>query len=89
MSEWIKVEWREATEDESEYFKYISTSKMPDDGQEILLTVKDNHDNLYVVYDTCGYDEGGFYTEAGYDWHDDVIAWMPTPKPYKAESEEV
>ena len=50
-----------------------------------------NYSEKYLVTLECG----GVYTAMFYEcdgkhwWaYDDVIAWMPLPKPYKAESEE-
>ena len=86
--EWIPVKYRESTEEEKAYqmeyygdcYDYIFDCLMPDDGQEILITVK--RGDGYVVYpDTCILDLG-YYLEKNNDW-DDVIAWMPLPEPYK------
>ena len=51
--------------------------KMPDDGQEILVT---NGETTWQ--DTCFINSNGYYLDGGYDWID-IMAWMPLPKPYK------
>lgn len=90
-SPWIPVKWHEITDEErkendypKEWACYLD-SIMPYDGQRILVTTKGG----YVELDECYSDDGQtFSLDSGYDWVDDVIAWMPLPQPYKAESEE-
>ena len=55
-------------------------SNLPEEGDEVFITTKWGS----VTTDTIGYD-GCFYFEE----HDmeDVIAWMPLPKPYKEVEE--
>lgn len=84
---WIPVKWHNTTEEEREregypedWLTYLDCP-MPDDGQEILITDKYG----YVSIDTCYQDEG-FSLDSGKDWIDDVVAWMPVPKPYKEET---
>ena len=97
MSEWIPVKWHEITEEEREREGYPKEwviyfdSEMPADGEEILITVKYTYPiTSEVVYsvmkDECFYDDG-FGLDSGYDWVEDIVAWMPLPEPYKAESE--
>ena len=42
-----------------------------------------------IELDECYSDDGcTFSLDSGYDWIDDVVAWMPLPEPYR-ESEGV
>lgn len=95
--EWIPVKYHEATEQEieengySEDVCYILDNLMPNDEEEILVTVKSTSrktgkTTYYVRQDTCYLDDG-FSLDSGYDWITDVIAWKPLPEPYKEESE--
>lgn len=81
---WIPVKAHPATEEERESrpdIDYWFDCEMPDDEQEILVTVK--HKNwIGVEKDVC-YVEDSYGLDSGYDWLDDVIAWMPLPEPYK------
>ena len=91
MNEWIPVKIRPMTEEEKEHYKThpeyrdecrIFTCKLPDDGQEVLISVYGG-----VEVDTFVQDgNDGCYFE-GRDI-DDVDAWMPLPLPYKQEVEE-
>lgn len=57
---------------------------LPDDGQDVLITTCNGN----VVVDTFCREYGdGCYFETYCD-DGDVVAWMPLPEPYKAESEE-
>lgn len=57
--------------------------KMPDDEQECLITTSVWG---YVCIDTFRIDEEGAYFEEHED-EDDVLAWMPLPKPYTKEEQ--
>ena len=80
---WIPVKYHVMTEEErkaggfSNDIVYYLDCKMPDDDQEIIVT-----DGKYVWADTCIVDDG-FALDSGYDWIEDVIAWMPMPEPYR------
>jgi len=91
---WIKITTRLLTEEErikfSEHYgiDYEDTADeftfdcvMPEDGQEILITVPWGVDK-----DVCEYDQeegiGLYSLEGRGDW-DGVTAWMPMPEPYK------
>lgn len=88
-TEWIPTKWHKVTDEEREregYPKEITfmlDGSMPSDEQEVLICLK----NGYVEKDTCYYGEDGYFTDNGYDWIEDIVAWMPLPEPYKAESE--
>lgn len=83
---WITVKWHEITDEEREREAYpedwacLFDCEMPDDEQRILITKKSG----FVEFDEC-YIDGEFSLDSGYDWIDDVIAWMPLPEPYKGE----
>lgn len=89
-TEWIPTKWHKVTDEEREregYSKEITfmlDGSMPSDEQEVLICLK----NGYVEKDTCYYGEDGYFTDNGYDWIEDIVAWMPLPEPYKAESED-
>ena len=92
-SPWIPVKWHEITDEEREREGYPEDyltkldCLMPNDGEKILVTIKSSRGSLHVEKDVCCLDDG-YSLDSGYDWTDDVVAWMPLPKPYKAESEE-
>jgi hypothetical protein len=88
---WIPVKFHEITEQEREKeelpseWTVLIDSKMPEDGQEILVTVKhtdrEGTVHYYVEKDICYLDDG-CYLDSGYDWITDIAAWKPLPKPY-------
>ena len=81
---WIPIKWHEIMEEEREREGYPKDwvvhidCEMPCDGQEILVQTK----NGYIRWDVC-YEEGEFSLDSGWDWIEDIIAWMPLPAPYK------
>ena len=87
-NKWIPITSRPMTEEEKEHYKThpeyqddcrIFNCKLPDDGQEVLISVYGG-----VEVDTFVQDANdGCYFE-GRDI-DDVDAWMPLPEPYKQE----
>jgi hypothetical protein len=82
---WIPVKFRPLTDEEQEEYPdycYMADCLMPGDGEEILVSTKYGR----VEKDECGFDDG-YYLDSGYDWQMDIVAWMPLPEPYKAESE--
>jgi hypothetical protein len=83
---WIPIKAHPATNEERENrpdIVYWFDCEMPDDGQEILVTV--NHRNwISVEKDVCCADSD-YSLDSGYDWLNDIIAWMPLPEPYKGE----
>lgn len=85
---WIPVKWHEITDEERKENDYPKDwacyldSIMPYDGQRILVTTKGG----YVELDECYSDDGQTLSlDSGYDWVDDVIAWMPLPTSYQGE----
>ena len=88
---WIPIKTREMTEEEQkhyvEYTDYgledlteILDCKLPDDGEEVLVSTP-----YGVDIDTFNVEINGCYFEK-YDM-DDVEAWMPKPERYKKEGE--
>ena len=81
QGEWIPVKWHEITDKEREEEGYpeewsvFIDSVMPNDGERILVTTKHGE----VEIDTCCEDDG-FYLDSGWDWVDDIVAWMPLPE---------
>ena len=61
--------------------KRVFTCPLPEDGQEILISV-----GRYVHEDICSWDDGCCGLENNGDW-DGIDAWMPKPEPYKKEGE--
>lgn len=87
---WIPITSRPMTEEEKEHYKThpeyqddyrIFNCKLPDDGQEVLISVYGGVEVDSFVQDA----NDGCYFE-GRDIYD-VDAWMPLPLPYKQEVE--
>ena len=82
---WIPVKYHQISEKEraeesiSRDIHYMLDCKMPDDGQEILVT---NGETTWQ--DTCFIDCDGYYLDSNYDWID-ITAWRPLPEPYKED----
>lgn len=78
---WNPVEIRPLTEEEREMYgdeyKFMYDCLMPDDGQEVLVTLE----NGRVSTDTFYTDDGAYFET--YCDEGEVIAWQPFPKPYK------
>lgn len=89
QSQWIPVKWHEITDAEREENGYpkewevFLDCEMPSDDEKILVTTR----YATVEADVC-YEDGEFSLDSGYDWVDDIIAWMPLPEPYKGETDE-
>lgn len=86
---WIPIKWHYITDEEREesgYPKdwvYFLDCEMPEDGQEIIVTTKHG----YVEKDVCYLDDG-YSLDSGWDWREDIVAWMPMPEPWKDGEEE-
>ena len=82
---WIPVKYHQISEKErveesiSNDIQYMLDCKMPDDGQEILVT---NGETTWQ--DTSFIDCDGYYLDSNYDWFD-LTAWRPLPEPYKED----
>lgn len=75
---WIYVKWHEITDKEKrkeeypqDWVVYID-SPMPADEEEILVYTK-----YGAILRDVSYFDDGYSLESGYDWVEDVIAWMP------------
>lgn len=90
---WIPITYRPMDEEEYEEYRKefgeipiehrkMFSCPMPEDDQEILICTSWRG----VSLDRCEIDEYGYALEEHGDW-DGVMAWMPLPKPYEAESE--
>ena len=95
--QWIPVTDRPMTDEEEknlcekwgikegtleDWEKKVFTCPLPDDGQEILISV-----GRYVHEDICSWDEDCCGLENNGDW-EGVDAWMPLPEAYKKDGEE-
>ncbi len=85
---WIPIKWHEITDEEREregypkdWVVYIDCD-MPSDGDEILVQTKSG----YIRWDVC-YEDGEFSLDSGWDWIEDIVAWMPLPEPYREDGE--
>ena len=88
---WIPVKYRPMDAEERAYWQdhfgyelsdedaVMFDCKMPDDGQEILVSYC-----KWVCIDKCEIDGGCYGLEGNGDW-DGVVAWMPLPEPYREE----
>lgn len=84
-SQWIPIETRELTEEEKEEYPdctFMYDCKLPDDGEEVLVTTWYGD----VALDTFCRDDGCYFEN--YCDEGDVIAWMPKPESYKKEGAE-
>lgn len=89
--QWIPVKTRQMDSEEREYWEdqigeklededaILFDCQMPEDGQEILVSYR-----KWICMDKCEIDDGCYGLEGNGDW-EDVIAWMPLPKPYKTD----
>lgn len=84
--QWIPIKWHDCTDEDREEYGFsddivaVFDCDMPNDEQEILVTTTHG----YVEKDVCYIDEG-FSLDSGYDWVEDIIAWMPLPEPWEKE----
>lgn len=80
LAKWIPIKVRPLDEEEKSYYGedycFIWDCKLPDDGEEVLVTTASGHVDIDTFYD--GYFEN-------YSNHDDLLAWMPMPEPYRKE----
>lgn len=89
--QWIPVKTRPMDKEEREYWSdhfgcdledeeaVLFDCKMPDDGQEILVSY-----GHWISMDKCEIDGGWIGLEGNGDWYG-VSAWMPLPEPYRAD----
>lgn len=84
-SQWIPIKTRELTEEEKEEYPdctFMYDCKLPEDGEEVLVTtwLGDTALDTFCRDDGCYFEN---YCDEG-----DVIAWMPKPESYKKEGTE-
>lgn len=91
---WIPVKYRKMDEEERQYWSeqlgydveyedaIMFDCKMPDDGQEILVSYR-----KWISMDKCEIDCGCYGLEENGDW-DGVTAWMSLPEPWRGEEHE-
>jgi len=85
---WIPIKWHDCTDADREKYGFsddivaVFDCEMPDDDQAILVTTSHG----YVNQDVC-YIDDGYSLDSGYDWIDDITAWMPLPEPYRGEGD--
>ena len=86
---WIPIKWHDCTDEDREKYGFsddvvaVFDCEMPDDNQAVLVTTSHG----YVNQDVC-YIDDGYSLDSGWDWIDDIKAWMPLPKPYRRGEEE-
>lgn len=86
--EWIPFELRKLTEEEKEIYPdwdFIVDSKLPLDGENILVTIIVNGHEA-VQYDEFIRDDE-IYLDSGYEIGTEAVAWMPLPEPYKPKGD--
>lgn len=62
------------------------SERLPNESGEYLATIPLDADETYT--EVLTFHKGRFYEdddEWGATYHDDVLAWMPLPKPYKGD----
>lgn len=86
--QWIPIKWHDCTDEDREKYGFSSDivavfdCEMPDDNQSILVTTSHG----YVNQDVC-YIDDSYSLDSGWDWIDEIKAWMPLPEPYKKGDE--
>lgn len=85
------AEWLKELKRLREQTRWIPVSeRLPENPGRYLAYIVNKHDNKLQYIMTCDYQVNGFSNWFPDDdcASDNVIAWMPLPKPYKAESED-
>ena len=85
---WIPVKVRPLTDEEKklyEEYEFMYDCKLPDDEQQVLITTKHGNVEVTTFCNEIASAERLMEVEQ-YEDADDIVAWMPLPKPYK-ESE--
>lgn len=86
---WIPIKWHDCTDEDREKYGFnndivvVFDCEMPDDNQSILVTTSHG----YINQDVC-YIDDGYSLDSGWDWIDDIKAWMPLPEPYQEGCEQ-
>lgn len=63
------------------------SERLPEKKGRYLTTILNEYDNRLRYIMTCDYFPNGYWYPDEESASSNVIAWMPLPEPYKAESE--
>ena len=80
---WIPVKYHVITDKEreekciSEDIAYYLDCKMPDDGEQIIVTDGENMWSDICFVDIC------YSLDSGHDWINDIVAWRAMPAKYQ------
>ena len=64
------------------------SERLPDESGDYICTIPLDEEETYI--DVLTFHKGRFYEdddEWGATYHDDVLAWMPLPEPYREDGE--
>ena len=69
------------------------TERLPSENGDYLVTLENGVVKIlgYSTTQRTTYPKGFYYIKDGFSWRqmqNPVVAWMPLPEPYKAESED-
>jgi hypothetical protein len=78
LRKWITVTWYFDNDGE-----FVFDCEMPEDGQEILVTLIGGA----IGRDICYIDKMGYHLGSGWDWDEDVLKWAPMPPAWWEEEE--
>ena len=85
MNMWIEITYRDITDEERELYgeeiEFFYDCRLPEDGEEVLITTDGG-----LVRSTTFYNDDCAYFE-GWEDKDEVVAWMPFPKPFEKARE--
>ena len=88
---WIPVKWHHVTEEERKEEQYFGEyticfdCPMPEDEQDILVTVETSDGIRFTEKEVFRYADEGCCPNSCFEWETEVIAWMPLPAPYKGD----
>ena len=82
---WRPFRCRKTTEDDCSSFDYIMECELPEDGQEILITVNNNGHEPVQIDTFFGGGGEECALDSGYDLCDEAVAWRPLPEPYQED----
>ena len=82
---WRPFHCRKTTEDDCSSFDYIMDCELPEDGQEILITVNNNRHEPVQMDTFFGGSGEECALDSGYNLCDEAVAWRSLPEPYTEE----
>ena len=83
LAEWLK-DYKRLLEQEP---KWISVSeRLPEENKQVLIQYRTRYRDDVYLFDVTSRVDYNYWQGMGREI--DAIAWMPLPKPYKAESED-